>query len=564
MDAEATRAPRPRTRRRRRAHAEDAAPEEAEAVEQDLDELRAKAARARRVPRARPAHAGGLRELPQADGPRGRRGRGPRREPAWPRSCCPRSTTSSARSHAAERTPARRARLTEGIRLVQAELHAALGAPRASRPTRPKGEPFDPTQHEAMAQQPVEGAESGTVVEVYQPGYRLNGDRPAARPGRRGGVGAEWPSSATPTRCSASTGRRRPTRSRRPTASSPASTTRTATRTTRRPRSASRRSSRPTTCCRDPDKRKQYDRGGFDPFAAGGGAGGGGSAASTPGGSRRHPLRPVRPRPAARARGGGRGAAAAAAERGRDLETEVSISLRAGGRGRAGPARRSRPSQRCPTCRGTGAKPGTSAEGLPALPGPRRRVAGPGPVLDLPAVLALRRQRHGHRGPVPDLPRLGRDADGQALQGQHPRRRARGQPHPPRRQGRGRARSGGPAGDLFVVTHVAESPVFERKGDNLEVEVPLTIPEALRGAEIEVPTLNGRKTLRVPPGHEARHGPAPARRGPAAGSTASGRGDIHYRFVIDVPDQLTPRAGEGGRASSREVMNGNPRTSLFA
>ena len=45
----------------------------------------------------------------------------------------------------------------------------------------PAGEPFDPAHHEAMAQQPVEGADSGTVVEVYQPGYRLNGTviRPA-------------------------------------------------------------------------------------------------------------------------------------------------------------------------------------------------------------------------------------------------------------------------------------------------------------------------------------------------------------------------------------------------
>ena len=62
------------------------------------------------------------------------------------------------------------------------------------------------------------------------------------------------------------------------------------------------------------------------------------------------------------------------------------------------------------------------------------------------------------------------------------------------------------------MTHVSPSPVFTRKGDNLEVEVPLTIPEALRGAEVQVPTLDGTKTLRVGPG-TARHRPAPARRG---------------------------------------------------
>ena len=61
----------------------------------------------------------------------------------------------------------------------------------------------------------------------------------------------------------------------------------------------------------------------------------------------------------------------------------------------------------------------------------------------------------------------------------------------------------------------SESPVFQRKGDNLEVEVPITVAEAIRGADVEVPTLHGTKKLRVPGGHQARHGPAPARRGPA-------------------------------------------------
>src|SRR5207248_5349391 len=48
---------------------------------------------------------------------------------------------------------------------------------------------------------------------------------------------------------------------------------------------------------------------------------------------------------------------------------------------------------------------------------------------------------------------------------------------------------GAPAGDLYVITRVQESPVFKRNGENLEVEVPLTIPEALEGAVVEVTTL---------------------------------------------------------------------------
>ena len=61
-------------------------------------------------------------------------------------------------------------------------------------------------------------------------------------------------------------------------------------------------------------------------------------------------------------------------------------------------------------------------------------------------------------------------------------------------------RGGGPRGDLFVITHVTPSPVFKQKGEHLEVEVPLTVVEALRGGEIEVPTLNGRKTPARQPG----------------------------------------------------------------
>jgi molecular chaperone GrpE len=65
-------------------------------------------------------------------------------------------------------------KLVEGIRLVEKELSAAL-ARVGIEAYSPDGEPFDPELHEAMAKQPVEGAASGTVAEVYQRGYRQNG-----------------------------------------------------------------------------------------------------------------------------------------------------------------------------------------------------------------------------------------------------------------------------------------------------------------------------------------------------------------------------------------------------
>ena len=89
-----------------------------------------------------------------------------------------------------------------------------------------------------------------------------------------------------------------------------------------------------------------------------------------------------------------------------------------------------------------------------------------------------------------------------------------------------------------MVTRVADSPLFKRRGDNLEVEVPVTIPEAIRGATIEVPTLNGSKRIRVSPG--TQHGTVQRLRGegpPRLGGR--GRGDIHYRLAIDVPRSLS-------------------------
>ena len=121
---------------------------------------------------------------------------------------------------------------------------------------------------------------------------------------------------------------------------------------------------------------------------------------------------------------------------------------------------------------------------------------------------------------------------------------------------------GAQPGGLSRIPHERPSPVIARKGDTLEVEVPLTIPEALQGAEIEVPTLNGRKRLRVAPG--TGHGTVQRLRGegpPKLGDSA--RGDIHYRFVIDVPSKLTSEQSEAVQRLS-QVLDGDPRAELLA
>ena len=120
---------------------------------------------------------------------------------------------------------------------------------------------------------------------------------------------------------------------------------------------------------------------------------------------------------------------------------------------------------------------------------------------------------------------------------------------------------GGPAGDLFVITHVSESPVFKTKGDNLEVEVPITVAEALGGADVEVPTLHGTKKLRVPPG--TKHGTVQRLRGEGPAIPGqTGKGDLRYRFVIDMPKELSEEQRQAVEALSK-AMNGNPRERIL-
>ena len=121
---------------------------------------------------------------------------------------------------------------------------------------------------------------------------------------------------------------------------------------------------------------------------------------------------------------------------------------------------------------------------------------------------------------------------------------------------------GGRPGDLYVVTHVPTRRSSARKGDNLEVEVPITIPEAIRGATIEVPTLAGTKRIRVPSG--TQHGRCSAfatRARPSSNGT--GRGDIHYRLSIEVPRLALEGAGEVVDELAT-VIDGNPRERLLA
>jgi DnaJ-class molecular chaperone len=117
---------------------------------------------------------------------------------------------------------------------------------------------------------------------------------------------------------------------------------------------------------------------------------------------------------------------------------------------------------------------------------------------------------------------------------------------------------GGPPGDLWATVRVRPHPVFRREGRNLIVDVPLTIAEAIRGAKIEVPTLDGRATLTVPPGTDS--GQKLRLRGKGIAAPSGGApGDLYVVVQIRVPKQLDADTLEKLAGAGPE----DPRKELF-
>jgi len=112
---------------------------------------------------------------------------------------------------------------------------------------------------------------------------------------------------------------------------------------------------------------------------------------------------------------------------------------------------------------------------------------------------------------------------------------------------------GGPPGDLYIVTEVEPHPIFERKGDNIYVKVPVTVSEAALGAKVEVPTLVGPSTIKIPPGTQS--GQKLRLRGKGAPSL---RGDARGDQFVEV-QVVVPRVGdERTKEILRELARLNP------
>jgi molecular chaperone DnaJ len=121
-------------------------------------------------------------------------------------------------------------------------------------------------------------------------------------------------------------------------------------------------------------------------------------------------------------------------------------------------------------------------------------------------------------------------------------------------------RNGGPTGDLFITIEVDSHPFFKREGKNIYVKVPITVPEATLGAKIEVPTLYGKTTIRIPPGTKSsqkfrirdKGAPVPGKRL---------KGDQFVEVTI-VPPPFNDERIRGLMKELQEISKENPREKL--
>jgi curved DNA-binding protein len=122
-------------------------------------------------------------------------------------------------------------------------------------------------------------------------------------------------------------------------------------------------------------------------------------------------------------------------------------------------------------------------------------------------------------------------------------------------QGMGNA----PPGDLILVIHVKPHPLFKREGDDLHLEVPITLGEAYQGAKVRVPTPTGDVTLKVPPHTQSGH--VMRLRGKGVAKKGKEPGDLYVKFLVQVPTSDDPEVAKAVETIAA-TMTEDPRGEL--
>jgi len=197
----------------------------------------------------------------------------------------------------------------------------------------------------------------------------------------------------------------------------------------------------------------------------------------------------------------------------------------------------------CPHCQGSGVV--SDSHGLFALSQPCPRCRGNGVVVEKPcrSCRGAGRERVTRRYLVKVPPGA---KDGTRI----------------RVKGKGElGANGGPPGDLWVRVEVEPSPLYERRGADLLLEVPVTYPEAVLGSTVEIPTPDGPVALKVPAGTESGKLLRVKGRG-APKLKGGGRGDLLARVKVTVPGKLT-KAEKEALEGYQKVARERPREGVF-
>ena len=310
----------------------------------------------------------------------------------------------------------------------------------------------------------------------------------------------------------------------------------------------------------DTPKREAYDRyghAGVDPNMGGGGFGGAGAGAGGFADAFGDIFGDIFGNGA---RGGAGGARSAGPQvyRGADLRYNLEISLEQAAHGYDTTIRV--PSwDNCDSCHGSGAKAGTQAATCPTC-------NGQGQVRMQQGFFSIQQtcpKCHGTGKiiptPCPTCAGAGRIKRNKTLEVKIPagiddgmRIRSSGNGEP--------GMNGGPPGDLYVEIHIKQHPVFQRDGDDLHCEIPISYTKAALGGDVEVPTLNGKASFNLPEGTQS--GKTFRLRGKGIKGVRSGyAGDLFCHVVIETPVKLTEKQKELLRDFERLTTEGGAKHS---
>ncbi len=228
---------------------------------------------------------------------------------------------------------------------------------------------------------------------------------------------------------------------------------------------------------------------------------------------------------------GARGFSSTRSTKGRDVEHEMTIDLISALRGFETELAMQKMTP-CPVCNGSGNDPGASLTPCPYCGGSGRQQVAQGPMHFTKACPHC----HGHGQIGKPCPRCG--GNGQVMgeekirvviprgvrEGSKVRVAGKGEP----------GMNGGPPGDLFLRIHINPHPLLKREGDNLLMEVPVTVREAMAGGEITIPTIDGQLKLKVPPGSQS--GQTLRLKGKGAVNVKTQKpGDLLVKLSVKVP-----------------------------